>query len=538
MAIDFFGVKLSGRIRQFPRGSSIKGRVIELWTKPQSTNMFDLRALAFISQVTVEYTFGENVKLAMVLTPPYEDGLALLQSELVRFGVGRLEVEFGYTTGTSTGGGATSFTQLPFSGFLQQPDVTIGKDITITLNAHGVGYQMNVIGGTESKAFPNGTTWAQAVEMTLRKYVMEDGGAKSLEIDNLYSDVPAEQRASDPFFKEPAVTVEQTKPDAPAPVGIITKGPRNDWWFVRETIENFGYDLQIFGNEIRVVEKTGYFDLGIGGKTGRKKFLLRGNVDPTRNMFPILNFSSSSATAWITPGVGKMLMSDYSVGKKPSFNETHAGSESSSAGAEGKVTHAVDVADFEIDAVSASNISAEAFSQTFGDDDFEVDSVSGSDLSAAHQAEVVQAGANLPGDPNDLNDRRKAASEWKSKQMIDGIVGEFTTLGIPNLRPGEAVEVSGFEKFGDLSGEGALFNGIYGVQAVRHQVGVGGWTTTFTGTIGAFHKDAMLARAKANKVAVAKQARLAIYSYKRKSDGVKRIPIDPQGFNDKPGGSF
>lgn len=479
MAIDFFGVRLAGRIRQYPHGSSGTGRIVELWTKPQDTHLSEFNALAFVSQVTIDYVFGETAKLAMVLTPPYEDGLALLQSELVRFGVGRLEVEFGYSTGTSTGGGATSFSQLPFSGFLQKPDVTIGKDISITLNAWGTGSQMNVIGGTESKTFPNGTTWAQAVEMTLRKYISEDGGAPGLVIDNLYSDISQEQKEIDDFFATPAVTARQIKPDAPAPVGVITKGPRNDWWFVRETIENFGFDLVMVGNDIRIISKTSYFKSEFGGDAGtRKQFMLRGNVDPTRNMFPILSFSSTQEGPWLSPGVGKLLMHDWpeAKGKKdPDVNETHAGTEESGAGAEGKVGKAVEVGE-EVDAVASGD--------------------------------VIQAGANFPGDPNNPEDRRKAAAAWKDMQMHDGIVGDFTTIGVPGLKPGEAVQVSGFEKFGSADPDKALFNGVYGVQAVRHQVGVGGWTTSFTGCIGAFNKDAMLARAKADKVSVAKSEKI------------------------------
>jgi len=480
MAIDFFGVRLAGRIRQYPHGESANGRVIELWTNPQETHLSELNALAFVSQVTVDYTFGETVKLAMVLTPPYEDGLALLQSELVRFGVGRLEVEFGYTTGTTTGGGATSFSQLPFSGFLQPPDVSIGKDITITLNAHGVGYQLNVVGGTESKNFPTETTWAQAVEITLKKYIMEDGGAKSLDISHLYSDISPEQKEIDEFFTSPSIPLQQTKPDAPAPIGVIAKGPRNDWWFVRETIENFGFDMVMVGNEIRIISKTSYFESQFGeSEKNRKQFMLRGNVDPTRNMFPILNFSSSQDGPWLSPGVGKLLMHDWSESKgkkEPEVNETHAGTEASGAGAEGKIGKTIEAGE-EVDAVASG--------------------------------EVIQAGANFPGDPNNPEDRRKAAAAWKDMQMHDGIVGEFKTIGVPGLRPGEAVQVSGFEKFGSTDPEKALFNGVYGIQSVRHQVGVGGWTTSFVGCIGAFHKDSMIGKAKANKVAIAKAAKIS-----------------------------
>jgi len=464
MAIDFFGVALSGRIRQFPAGSGQKGETIELWVQSeQRSALSDFRALAFVSQVTVEHRFGDNVKLAMVLTPPFEDGLDLLQSELVRHGVGRLEVEFGYSTGTSSGGGATAFSQLTFSGMLQKPDVAMGSDITITLNALGVGYQMNVVGGTEEKSFPKNTTWAEAVEITLKKYVLEGNGGPGLKIDRLYADIPSKDKdriTGDAFFREPAATAEHTKVDAPAPVGVITKGPRNDWWFVRETIEQFGFDLIMHGNEIRIIGKTKYFSTQMGDdKATRKKFLLRGAVDPTKNMFPILNFSAEGDGPWLSPGVGKLLMFDWSEKKNDDLDSYSADATTVASGKgkeDGDVGRIVDV----------------------GDED-------------------IQAQANFPGNVDDPDDRARAAANWKDMQMRDGINGEFTTIGIPGLRPGEAVDVSGFEKIGEgAEDSGALFNGTYGIQLIRHQVGVGGWITTFQATMGLFHQDSNLARAR------------------------------------------
>ena len=72
--------------------------------------------------------------------------------------------------------------------------------------------------------------------------------------------------------------------------------------------------------------------------------------------------------------------------------------------------------------------------------------------------------------------------------MDAGIRGEFTTVGIPSLRPGEVVQVSGFETGRDPSADKFLFNGPYGVVNVRHSVGVGGFTTTFTAFMNFFPK--------------------------------------------------
>lgn len=457
MAIDFFGVRLAGRIRQMG-GGAVPDKTVELWTEPQES-LFNknLGALAFVSEVNIKYKLGDNADISLVLTPPFEDGLKFLQSDLIRFGTGRLEVEIGYTTGTFDGPGATKATQLPFTGFLQKPDVSIGSDIVITLHALGVGYQMNLVGGVEDTAFPADTTYSGAIELVLQKYVQHDGDSSGLKITDLYRYVDNKNTA---FFKKPADKVvggTKTKPDAEVVPGVIWRGPRNDWWFVRETLSEFGYDLFIHANEIFVVPKSFWFTNNFGRSGPRKQFMLRGNVDPTRSMYPILSFQSPTEAVWLQPGLGRIVSADADVNKKERAGKVETASADRTPIARGKE-------------------SADPFSLISG--------VVGRIVDLVANVDFAKAGARmLPGDPNDPLAKAQAASHWTDLNFQGGLQGQFETIGVPDLAPGETVQVSGFEPYEGTGGDNdkALFNGTYGVIEVNHKVGVGGWTTSFMG---------------------------------------------------------
>jgi hypothetical protein len=471
MAIDFFGCRLSGRIRQFVKGSGQgPGKVVELWTESQDSELTKFRALAFVSELSISLKMGENATISMVLTPPFEEGLTLMQSELVRFGNGRLEVEIGYTTGTSTGSGAIEQTTLPFSGFLQPPNVSVGSDITITLNAFGVGYQMNVVGGVEDETFNETFSPAKAVLTTLQKYISTDGSSSGLKVteEKLFEYVPKEKKdpiKGDLFFRTPgskdfARGVNQlldilnksdgfltgnkppsSFPDAKVYSGLVQKGPRNDWWFVKETCEEFGYDLFIEGNELHIVEKSFWMINGFGDRKGRKHFLLRGPVDPTRNIFPIIGFQSSSENVFQQPGIGSLTMFDFN--SKADEAEQAKASASETPIAKGKE----------------------------GSDPDKFFSIKGS-LSRV-----------MPGSPSDEQSVKRMQAHWTDKNLKDGVNVVVTTLGIPGLSPGDVVQLGGFEPYDGFVGatENAIYNGVYGVFEVNHKIGVGGWETSFIG---------------------------------------------------------
>jgi hypothetical protein len=454
MAVDLFGVTLSGRIIQFPKGPGSKSRVVDLWVGDQDNEEgreSEFPALAFVSQVNIEILLGDNAKLQVVLTPPFEEGLQLLQSDLVRFGTGRLEVEIGYSTGTPEGG-ASQFRTLPFFGLLQKPDVSIGADVTITLNALGVGYALTTVGGSKGKSYPSSYSPARVVQEVFRKYV--DGKFSGLDISDLYDNVPTELQGTDPFFQK---VIDHTREAFPKTKNVAEKaqrvmqGPRNDWWFIKEVIENYGFDLFIQGNKVYVVKKTDWLNrkTGFGEKSApRKHFMLKGNVDPNINLFPILSFQTPTSGVWLENGIGCQVASDLKEDK----------SGTSTACASAKTTTITQVKE-----------------QGGVDPD-----------SPGYTAEAGETSKNVPVNPNSPEGREKVAGQWRNSMMTGGIQGEISTIGVPGLRPGEVVDVSGFEYRLQPSNQKVLFNGTYGIINVRHSIGVGGFTTNFLGVMDFF----------------------------------------------------
>jgi hypothetical protein len=456
MAIDFFGVTLSGRIIQFPDGPDGNSKTIDLWVGDSTTNResrkTEFPALAFVSQVNIEILLGDNAKLQVVLTPPFEDGLHLLQSDLVRFGTGRLEVEIGYTTGT-TDGADSQYRTLPFFGLLQKPDVSIGSDITITLNALGVGYSMTTVGGSEGKSYPSSYSPSRVVQEVFRKYV--DGKFSGLDISELYDNVPPDQQSTDPFFQKVIDHNREffdKKKDVPERAQRVMQGPRNDWWFIKETIENYGFDMFIQGNKVYIVKKTDWLNrkTGFGEKSApRKHFMLKGNVDPSINLFPILSFQSPTTAVWMENGIGCQVAKD--------LKEDKSGTSTACA--------------------NAKNTPITQVKEKGGVD---------TDKELFTPADKNEASQNVPVNPSSPEGREKVNAQWRNSMMTAGINGEFATIGVPSLRPGEVVDVSGFEYRNQPSNQKVLFNGPYGIINVRHSVGVGGFTTNFMAVMNFF----------------------------------------------------
>lgn len=518
MGLDFFGVFLEGKIRTFDSTSG-EAQVFDLWIdqpEPSASLPAELKALSYVSQINTEMRLGMNTKISIVMTPPFEEALAFLDSRLIQWGVGQLSVTFGYKTGSGAGNVAG-----PFNGLIQKPAVQVGADITITLNALGVGYALNLIGGSDPRVFTN-KSYADVVKILLAEVVKGHG----VKLDGIYDDFDDESDGtgkSDVFFQRPAPETSkgsaysgpagaskrdaeiaalrkksdaeiasikvllaketkkskrnQTKIDefnkrideellaevlredkvrikyaADQEPGPINIGPRNSWWYIHETLRQHGKELLIKGDEVKVVASENWLKK-IGPTAGgfRKHFQLRGETDPNRNIFPILQFTSPTTAVYLNPGMGKIAMQDIPNDKsrKNSVKQVHDDSNSPATTTGGGAPD----------------------TETIG----------------PTATKPLDATKNHPGNPHDPVQVQRAKAEWKRLRMEGGIRAKVTTLGIPTLLPGEVVQISGFLPRGEI-GEmdpktkkpaRGLFDGAYGVIKVNHSVGNGGYITTF-----------------------------------------------------------
>lgn len=116
------------------------GTKVALWTNEHqgATTLPDIRedtqnSYPWVTQASVTLPATAALPVITVqLEPPFEDGIRFLD-EAFEWGRSTLHVQFGYTQG-----GDPVYTRV-WQGLLQKPDINISADVTITLNAQGIG---------------------------------------------------------------------------------------------------------------------------------------------------------------------------------------------------------------------------------------------------------------------------------------------------------------------------------------------------------------------------------------------------------------
>jgi len=116
------------------------GEKIPLWQSPKmesessdSSSAGMPKTLPYLQEITVELGLGAVPILKAVLTPPYAAAMRILDSRLVEWVSNTLEVQFGYT-----GGSSQAVLSPVYTGVIIKPEIEFGEYVTITLNGQGV----------------------------------------------------------------------------------------------------------------------------------------------------------------------------------------------------------------------------------------------------------------------------------------------------------------------------------------------------------------------------------------------------------------
>ena len=478
MGLDFFGVTLNASIQVFSgdtkdgevgvagipfTGADGAGLTYDLWTKAQDHAMVPpaLKDLAYVQEISVELGMGLNSKVSLVLAPPFEEGLVLLNSPLIQWGVGRLNVSFGYSTGSDAQ--LQSFT---FGGVLQKPDVKIGNDIVITLNALGIGYALKLAEGSVAEAFLATDTPADAVKKVLQAY-------KGIQIDNIYDEFPASDqnpKTGHPFFKP----VVQDGPEGQEDRSL-ERGPRNDWWFVWELVRAYGLELLIIDNTFIVKHSERWRGEGLIAK----RFRLRAGVDPTPQkgapILPILSISSPTEAVWIASDVGRIVMKDIADDGQDRIAVVTAAKHKAEVlnklAVEAKREEQQGRSSKKQNEQARKFVAEQAEQNRAAKENF----VWGTTKDNRFRFGPLHAAGNAPGNP-ETSLFAHAKGMLNRHAHMRGIHVDVQTIGIPDLRPGDLVKIDGFAAGPYKEG---IFDGVYGVTEVKHQVGLGGFTTIF-----------------------------------------------------------
>jgi hypothetical protein len=361
-----------------------------LWTRgmdgaafniPTHQNIGDLHALSFVTEIVVETQLGYIPRIAVTLSPPYEDAIRLLDSTLVEFGNNRLQVQFGYATSGQNG---TPLLSEVYEGLMLKPDISIGTDTTIVLNAQGVG-------AWAAHMQEGGRTWTN---MT-RRQIIADVCADFNIVPNF------EAITNDPALS--TMLVDKI---------TMSQGWQTGWFVIDKLCKEgrcFFYSRHISKNA--------------DGRTGELVIIPRStiavdnpavtltmfHIDRGRlsgDQYPILSASTDTAALWL-PGAQKIMLQDIDPKTKLPNLKLIDNSETKTPQT-GK--GGVEVAD----------------SNSFRSD-------------AANKQGVVRRSGN----PVQDTAVQQAHSAFESMSSLGGISLEVETLGVPLLQPGSSVCVRG-----------------------------------------------------------------------------------------------
>jgi hypothetical protein len=170
----------------------------------------------------------------------------------------------------------------------------------------------------------------------------------------------------------------------------------------------------------------------------RYTFLLRGNPDFV-NYFPIFEFESSAEDVWLPRGAGPLRWADVNPDDRSEPSGTEDGEDQTHVGG---------------DAGPAEG-SVQADDQT---------------VSIVGQRGVAGfAGRFLATSTRDPRGQEEVASqESREGRMAGGLNATISTIGIPDLFPGDIIRIE----------TAGIFDGNYAIQGLSHRASEGEWTTS------------------------------------------------------------
>lgn len=252
--LDFYNMKIVARIQKAEGVESVVGPRPGLLDRPPDTRdegeVLDT-IFKSLSRLTVDEGIGYTTSVALDVEPPLESALDFLDSEYLRFG-NILHVRFGYQ-----GGNSESLTRY---AIMQQPDVSLGSESTISIPAFGWGHPMmrNTTGGKSEG------------NKSVRSLVNEFAQRYRLEV------------------KEFEVTKEYT-----SRMTESLQAEMSDFEYLKELVEATSHYLILSSNEVIVM------GWGVTGQRPTATFRLYGPISFGDSIFPIFDFTFQSGALFL-----------------------------------------------------------------------------------------------------------------------------------------------------------------------------------------------------------------------------------------------
>lgn len=427
---------------------------VPLWTGPQALQS-DIAlstpagqrvySVPWLQELSVEMQMAHVPIIRATLTPPYNEAMAFLDSPLIEWARSILEVQFGYAGGAPEGPVLSPI----YTGVILKPDVQIGADVTITLNAQGVGgFGMSHstsggddLEGTRIKIIedlvkgPKGnrpievdTTEVElAADLTrVRNSILRVQGAASSALAGLFGfqgeapEVP-ETNEYQALFEETVVQAQ----------GYVT-----DWFMVWRLVRECRCTMALIGNTLKIFPVNSIY-----AKKPSRTFALfhfpGGVVGPVNGVFPILSASSPTMAVYLPAGVKGLVLNGIDSNTRQIL--------------QGQINDETERLTRVGDGIAALPESENnpGVDETTGD-----------------------GGQSMPGDPTDNAAVAQAKAEFQALANNMGVNMTWESLGDPLMVPGEVAA---------LRGLGRRLDGNYGVLKTTHTIGASGYTMSLEG---------------------------------------------------------
>lgn len=362
--------------------------------------------IPIVESVQVDIGMGLIGKVTVEIAATYDLGLKLLESAL--FAIGSvLDVQIGYPR-------IGKF--LPwFSTMTAKPSVNINPDDGLTATLNGEGGAFASARGGSSETFTG--TYASIIEAIANQ-----------ESNGWNLDIPARAGAEDPLY------VERES---------VSQGNRTDWMFVQYICRMANYDCWIMpdpdiqgANLLRLRRRAD----SMNGKP-RYTFVSRGQCDFV-NSFPILSFETSAEGVWLPPGARGNTVADVNIRtREVPPEETVRPEDTDVPVLPGDTTTGEGAEEADGTVVATEPVPRDA---------------RGVGRRVVHPTHSPESAVEI---------LRTMATEGRQH---GGLNATFSTIGIPDLFPGEVVKLVGL----------GIFSGNYVVESVSHSAAPGDWSMT------------------------------------------------------------
>ena len=430
------------------------------------------KALSFLQELVIENNLAQAPKITATLSPPYLDAINFLDSKLLEWGKSRIEVVYGYISNTTN----EVCVSTVFGGVLQKPDIQLGVDVVITLNAQGLSsFSATRQSGTRTfknntrkeiiEAIAHGRTAKPLrLESTdlgplkggdITKFAVALGSDARFKLTSQFSNLAPLKlnfvnRPSRLSLGDPTLTLlgESTREVEIVDEAVLkdkesnrlydidkisyTQGGRTDW----QAIDILTRQCQCYalwiGSKLVLLPVDGVMGGGV-----KRYFRLYGfpggRIGPGSGVFPILSVSSPSMQLW-APGQSRGVFQQDQNSKTRKTEKRYTGDKE-------------------------TNITRTSEG---------VSTLEASSIMPAHDENTGDGASFFAGAPSDPTAHAEAKAEFRGSANNMGAVLTIESFADPRLKPGDKIGVRGL---------GFRFDeGTYAIHKQTITIGTGGAT--------------------------------------------------------------